>query len=148
MEWFDIIQTISVSGGVLYLLVDRFVRTKEQRGSDAAQMVQQVSDAFSKTLNTVMTYSQDVIEKMRENDVREEKRHQQTERRCEQLEQRFAEVAEDNELLKTVVNEAVNCKYLRAGNNKDCPVLTKNQKRLSARCKVVSCKSAERENLN
>ena len=82
MEWLDIIQKAIVSGGVLYLIADRFFRNPEQKGSDAAQMVKQVSEAFSKTLDTVMTYSQDVIDRMRENDAREEKRHLQTVQRC------------------------------------------------------------------
>lgn len=145
MEWLDILSTALMSGGILYLLIDRFARTKEQRGSDEAKMVQQVSEAYSKTLDTVMKYSQDVIEKMRENDEREDLRHQQTERRCEALERQVREVAEDNETLKTIVNEAVNCKYLKTGNNKECPVITKNQKRLSARCRTAGCRPQEKE---
>lgn len=37
MEWLDVLQKTIVSGGILYLLIDRFARTKEQKGSDAAQ---------------------------------------------------------------------------------------------------------------
>ena len=73
MEWLDILQKTLISGGVLYLLVDRFARTREQRGTDSAGMVQQIDSAFEKTLETVMTYSQGVIDKMRENDERDEK---------------------------------------------------------------------------
>lgn len=140
MEWLDIAQKILVGGGVVYLLVDRFARTREQRGSDAAQMVKQVAEAFEKTLNTVMTYTQDVIEKMREDRARDETRHQATEKRCEQVEKRLAEVIEDNEQLSAINNKAVECRYLKSGNNKDCPVLVENQKRLKARCKAV-CKN-------
>lgn len=145
MEWLDVISKALMSGGILYLLIDRFARTKEQRGEDAAKMVQQVSEAYSKTLDTVMTYSQDVIEKMRENVEREDLRHQQTERRCEALERQVREVADDNDTLKAIVNEAVNCKYLKTGNNKECPVITKNQKRLSARCRTAGCRPPEKE---
>lgn len=144
MEWLDILQKALVSGGVIYLLVDRFARTREQRGSDSANMVQQVAAAFEKTLNTVMTYSQGVIEKMRENDERDEKRHAQTERRCEELERKVKEIAEDNELLNSIVGEAVTCKHLKNGNNRDCPVIARNQKRLAARCRA-NCKSTEKE---
>lgn len=144
MEWLDIIQKALVSGGVLYLLVDRFARTREQRGSDAAQMVKQVAEAFEKTLDTVMTYTQGVIDKMREDSKRDEARHLATERRCEQVENRLAEVIEDNELLSTIANKAVDCRYLKTGNNKDCPVLAENQKRLKARCRAA-CKTIEKE---
>jgi cell shape-determining protein MreC len=144
MTWSDIIQTTLVSGGVLYLLVDRFVRTREQRGSDAAQMIKQVAEAFEKTLGTVTTYSQDVIEKMREDRRSEDKRHEQTERRCSQLEKRLEELAAENELLKAIFNQAFGCKFIKTGNNKDCPVLTENQKRMKARCKAA-CKPEEKE---
>lgn len=137
MEWLDIIQSAIVSGGVLYLIVDRFFRNPEQKGSDAAQMVKQVSEAFSKTLDTVMTYSQDVINKMRENDAREEKRHLQTVQRCEDLERKVATIAEDNEQLHNIVGKAVTCKHLKTGNNKDCPVIVENQKRLTTRCRAA-----------
>lgn len=143
MEWLDILQKTLISGGVLYLLVDRFARTREQRGADSAGMVQQIASAFEKTLETVMTYSQGVIDKMRENDERDEKRHAQTEKRCEDLERKVAEIAEDNELLNSIVGEAVTCKHLKNGNNRDCPVIARNQKRLAARCKA--CKPTEKE---
>lgn len=137
MEWLDILQKTIISGGVVYLLVDRFVRTKEQRGSDAAQMIKQVAEAFEKTLATVTTYTQSVIEKMREDNDRDDRRHLQTEKRCEQLETQMAELSEDNESLKTIVDKAPSCKFLKTGNNKDCPVITENQKRLKARCKAI-----------
>lgn len=145
MDWLDIIQKTIVSGGVLYLLVDRFARTKEQRGTDIAGMIQQVGAAFEKTLDTVMTYTQGVIEKMREDDVRDEKRHQLTEKRCDDLEHKVKELAEENALLNSIVNEAVNCKHLKGANNKDCPVLSRNQKRLTARCRAF-CKPDEKTN--
>lgn len=144
MEWLDVLQKTIVSGGILYLLIDRFARTKEQRGSDAAQMIKQVAEAFEKTLATTMTYSQDVIEKMREDRQGDDKRHEQTERRCTQLEKRLEEVAAENELLKAIFNQAFGCKFIKTGNNKDCPVLTENQKRLKARCKVA-CKPEEKD---
>ena len=137
MVWLDIIQKALVGGGVLYLLIDRFARTKEQKGSDAAQMIKQVAEAFEKTLNTVTTYTQSVIDKMREDNDRDDRRHQLTERRCEELERRLTDLSEDNELLKTIVNKAVSCNYLKTGNNKDCPVIAENQKRLKARCKAI-----------
>lgn len=146
MEWLDIFQKTLISGGVLYLLVDRFARTREQRGADSAGMVQQIASAFEKTLETVMTYSQGVIDKMRENDERDEKRHAQTEKRCEDLERKVAEIAEDNELLNSIVGEAVTCKHLKAGNNRDCPVIARNQKRLAARCRA-NCKSSTEKEL-
>ena len=143
MEWLDIIQKALVSGGVVYLLVDRFARTREQRGSDAAQMVKQVAEAFEKTLDTVMTYTQGVIDKMREDNKRDEARHLATEKRCEQVEKRLGEVIEDNELFSTIANKAVDCRYLKTGNNKDCPVLVENQKRLKTRCRAVCKNPAE-----
>ena len=139
MDWLDMIFRLAVSGGVLYLLVDRFARTKEQRGTDVANMVQQVAAAFEKTLSTVMTYTQGVIESMKKDSEHNEARHQQTEKRCSDLEQKVADVAADNELLNSIINEAVACKHLKSGNNKDCPVLNRNQKRLSARCRAI-CK--------
>ena len=144
MEWLDILQKALVSGGILYLLVDRFARTNEQRGSDAAQMIKQVAEAFEKTLGTVTTYTQEVIEKMRDDRRDAEKRHEQTEKRCEKLEGRLDEIEEENKLLKTILNQAFGCKFLKTGNNKDCPVLTENQKRLKAQCKVV-CRTTEKE---
>lgn len=143
MEWLDVLQKTIVSGGILYLLIDRFARTKEQRGSDAAQMIKQVAEAFEKTLGTITTYSQEVIEKMRDDRQSEDKRHEQTERRCTQLESRIEEVAAENELLKAIFNQAFGCKFIKTGNNKDCPVLTENQKRLKARCKAA-CKPEEK----
>ena len=144
MEWLETIKEVILGGGIVYLLIDRFARTKEQRGTDAAQMIKQVAEAFEKTLETVTKYTQEVIEKMRDDRRSEDKRHEQTERRCAQLEVRFEEIAADNELLKTIVNQAFGCKFLKTGNNKDCPVLTENQKRLKARCKAV-CKPDEKD---
>lgn len=144
MEWLDILQKALVSGSILYLLVDRFARTKEQKGSDAAQMIKQVAEAFEKTLGTITTYSQDVIEKMREDRRGEDKRHEQTERRCAQLESRIEDIAAENELLKAIFNQAFGCKFIKTGNNKDCPVLTENQKRLKVRCKAA-CKPEEKD---
>lgn len=144
MEWLDILQKTIISGGVLYLLIDRFARTKEQKGSDAAQMIKQVAEAFEKTLGTITTYSQEVIEKMREDRRSEDGRHEQTERRCTQLEKRLEELAAENELLKAIFNQAFGCKFIKTGNNKDCPVLTENQKRLKVRCKAA-CKPEEKD---
>lgn len=144
MEWLDVIYRLAVSGGVIYLLVDRFARTKEQRGTDAANMVQQVAIAFEKTLNTVMTYTQGVIENMKKDSEHNEARHQQTEKRCSELEQKISDVAADNDQLNSIINEAVGCKHLKSGNNKDCPVLSRNAKRLNARCRAM-CKT-EKEN--
>ena len=124
MEWLDILQKAIVSGGVIYLLVDRFARTNEQRGSDAAQMIKQVAEAFEKTLNTVTTYTQGVIEKMREDRLADDKRHELTEKRCEHLEIQIKEVTDDNEKLKSILSQAFGCKFLKTGDNKDCPVLS------------------------
>lgn len=143
MEWLEILQKALVSGGVIYLLIDRFARTREQRGSDAANMVQQVASAFEKTLDTVMTYFQSVVDKMREDNERDDKRHAQVEKRCEDLERQVKVVADDNEQLNAIMGEAVTCKHLKNGNNRDCPVLVRNQKRLAARCKA--CKPTEKE---
>lgn len=144
MDWLETIKEIILGGGIVYLLIDRFARTKEQRGTDAAQMIKQVAEAFEKTLATSTTYSQDVIEKMREDRRSEDKRHEQTERRCTQLERRLEELAAENELLKAIFNQAFGCKFIKTGNNKDCPVLTENQKRLKARCKAA-CKPEEKD---
>ena len=137
------------SGGILYLLIDRFARTPQQKGADSADMVVKISDAFDKTLQTVMHYSQEVIEKMkqdderaeqrdRENDERAEHRYRELETRYDRLEQRFNEKEADRELLTTIVGKAVDCKYLKAGHNNDCPVLRENQKRLAAKCKACA----------
>ena len=144
MEWLDILQKTVVSGGIIYLLIDRCARTNEQRGSDAAQMIKQVAEAFEKTLNTVTTYTQGVIEKMREDRLADDKRHELTEKRCEQLEIQIKEVTDDNEKLKSILSQAFGCKFLKTGDNKDCPVLSENQKRLKARCKAV-CRPNEKE---
>lgn len=133
------------TGGVLYLLVDRFARTPQQRGADSADMVSKISDAFDKTLQTTMRYSQEVIEKMKQDDERSERRYGELESRYERLERRFDEKEADRELLKNIVNRAVDCKYLKSGQNNECPVLRENQKRLAAKCKACAdTKSAEK----
>lgn len=133
------------TGGVLYLLVDRFARTPQQRGADSADMVSKISDAFDKTLQTTMRYSQEVIEKMKQDDERSERRYGELESRYERLERRFDEKEADRELLKNIVNRAVDCKYLKAGQNNECPVLRENQKRLAAKCRACAdTKSVER----
>lgn len=145
MDWSDWLALLS-QGGVLYLLADRFLRTKEQKGGAVAQMMSQMSDACSKTLETVTTYTQKVIDSMRLDRERDdhryavlEKRYDQQEARYERLEAKFEEAEEDRELMKTIINGAVNCTYLKTGDNKDCPVIKANQKRLSQRCKT--CKT-------
>lgn len=126
------------SGGILYLLIDRFARTPQQKGADSADMVSKISDAFDKTLQTTMRYSQEVIEKMKQDDERSEARYKDLEARYDRLERRFDQKEADRELLKTIVNRAVDCKFLRDGHNNDCPVLRENQKRLAAKCKACA----------
>lgn len=126
-------------GGVVYLLIDRFARTKEQKGTDAATMISQVSDAFSKTLETVMQYSTEVIEKMKKDEEHSEARYRDLESRYDKLEKRFDYEEQDHELLKNIVGKAVNCPLLKDRKNDDCPVINANQKRMSSKCKV--CKT-------
>lgn len=128
---------VAASGttGVLGMLAGRFLRTREQKGSDMADMLTKISEAFEKTLATTMKYSTDVIEKMRTDDERSEARYRELEARCMKLEQRLEDREADRELLKSIVNEAVNCKFLKSGRNDECPVIRENQKRLKARCK-------------
>ena len=149
MEWSDWLVVIT-NGGLLYLLVDRFFRTKEQKGSDGAKMLQQMTDACSKTLDTVTKYTQEVVSSMRSDREHDnlryqnlEKRYDQLEGRYDQLERRFEESEKDRDLMKTIINGAVNCVYLKTGSNKDCPVIKANQKRLAARCKA--CKTEEKQ---
>lgn len=137
------------SGGIIYLLIDRFARTPQQKGADSADMVAKISDAFDKTLQTVMHYSQDVIDKMKQNDEREEQRYRENDERAEhryrelearydRLEQRFNEKEADRESLKTIVGKAVDCKHLKSVHNNECPVIRENQKRLAAKCKACA----------
>lgn len=126
-------------GGVIYLLIDRFARTKEQKGVDSATMISQVSDAFSKTLETVMQYSTEVIEKMKKDEEHSEARYRDLESRYDKLEARFDYEEQDHELLKNIVGKAVNCPLLKDKKNDDCPVIRENQKRMSNKCKV--CKT-------
>lgn len=125
---------------MLYLLVDRFIRTPQQRGADTADMVGKIGDAFSKTLDTTMRYSQEVIDKMKQDDERSEQRYRDLEMRYDKLERRFAEKEIDREWLKGVVSKAIGCKFLKDGRNDECPVLRENQKRLTAKCKVCADK--------
>lgn len=125
---------------MLYLLVDRFIRTPQQRGADTADMVGKIGDAFSKTLDTTMRYSQEVIDKMKQDDERSEQRYRDLETRYDKLERRFAEKEIDREWLKGVVSKAIGCKFLKDGRNDECPVLRENQKRLTAKCKVCADK--------
>jgi hypothetical protein len=81
---------------------------------------------------------------MREDRLADDKRHELTEKRCEQLEIQIKEVTDDNEKLKSILSQAFGCKFLKTGDNKDCPVLSENQKRLKARCKAV-CRPNEKE---
>lgn len=150
MNWSDWLALLS-QGGVLYLLADRFFRTKEQKGGAAAQMMSQMSDACSKTLETVTKYTQEVIVSMRSDREHDNQRYQALERRYDQqearyerLEAKFEEAEEDRELMKTIINGAVTCTYLKTGDNKDCPVIKANQKRLTTRCKT--CKTQDKKN--
>lgn len=134
----NVVQWLGVllgGGGVIYLIVDRFFRTKEQKGQDAAQMISQVSDAFSKTLDTVMQYSTEVIEKMKKDEEHSEARYRELETRYDKLEKRFDMEEVDHELLKNIVGKAVNCPLLKDKKNEDCPVIRENQKRMNHKCK-------------
>ncbi len=142
----EILTVLLGGGGIAYLLVDRFARTREQRGADSADMISKVSEAFDKTLQTSMRYSQEVIEKMRSDDERSEARYRELEARYAKLEQRFEEQETDLALLKSVVGKAVTCKYLKTARNEDCPVIRENQKRLTAKCRA--CKTDEKTNKN
>lgn len=133
------------SGGILYLLIDRFARTTQQKGADSADMVSKISDAFDKTLQTTMRYSQEVIEKMKQDDERSERRYRDLESRYDKLERRFDEKEADRELLKKIVGRAVDCKYLKAGRNTECPVLRENQKRLASKCKTCADEQQKNE---
>lgn len=123
-------------GSVGALLVDRFLRTREQKGSDTADMVTKISEAFDRTLETTMRYSQEVIDKMKQDDERSEARYRELELRYDKLERRFDEKEADRERLKMIVGKAVTCKHLRSGRNDDCPVIRENQKRLAAKCRT------------
>lgn len=138
LQWGTMIVGLLSSGGILYLLIDRFARTPQQKGADSADMVSKISDAFDKTLQTTMRYSQEVIEKMKQDDERSERRYAELESRYDKLERRFDEKESDRELLKTIVGRAVDCKYLKAGHNNECPVLRENQKRLAAKCRACT----------
>lgn len=145
LQWGTMIVGLLSSGGILYLLIDRFARTPQQKGADSADMVSKISDAFDKTLQTTMRYSQEVIEKMKQDDERSERRYAELERRYaelesryDKLEKRFDEKEAEIELLKTIVERAVNCKFLKDGHNNDCPVLRENQKRLAAKCRACT----------
>lgn len=140
MDWIQIISIVCGGGSIVYLLVDRFVRTPQQRGADTADMVSKISDAFSKTLDTTMRYSQEVIDKMKQDDERSEQRYRELETRYDKLERRFSEKETDREWLKGVVSKAIGCKFLKDGRNDDCPVLRENQKRLAAKCRVCADK--------
>lgn len=126
-------------GGVVYLLISRFARTKEQKGSDAAEMIKQVSEAFEKTLSTVMEYSTSIIEKMKKDEEHSEERYRELESRYDRLEKRFDFEEADHELLKNIVGKAINCPLLKDRKNDDCPVVKENQKRLTSKCKA--CKT-------
>lgn len=129
--------------GLLGMLAGRFLRTREQKGSDSAEMIAKVADAFEKTLATTMTYSTQVIEKMRaDNDVSEARYHA-LELRFAKLEVRVEESEADRDLLKSIVNEAVTCKHLKDGRNEDCPVIRGNNKRLKARCRKCATQKNE-----
>lgn len=138
LQWGTMIVGLLSSGGILYLLIDRFARTPQQKGADSADMVSKISDAFDKTLQTTMRYSQEVIEKMKQDDERSERRYTELESRYDKLEKRFDEKESDRELLKTIVGRAVDCKFLKDGHNNDCPVLRENQKRLAAKCRACT----------
>lgn len=131
-------------GSIGYLLADRFLRTPEQKGEDAAQMISQVSDAFSKTLDTVMQYSTGVVEKMKKDEEYAEARHRELEVRYERLEARFDYEEADHELLKNIVAKAVNCPLIKDKTNDDCPVIKENTKRLSNKCKQCKPKTQEK----
>ena len=132
-------------GGVIYLLIDRFARTKEQKGVDSATMISQVSDAFSKTLETVMQYSTEVIEKMKKDEEHSEARYRDLESRYGKLEARFDYEEQDHELLKNIVGKAVNCPLLKDKKNDDCPVIRENQKRMSNKCKVCKTDKTQKQ---
>ena len=140
MDWIQVISIVCGGGSIVYLLVDRFVRTPQQRGADTADMVSKISDAFSKTLDTTMRYSQEVIDKMKQDDERSEQRYRDLETRYDKLERRFNEKEVDREWLKGTVGKAVECKFLKNGHNDECPVICENQKRLAAKCKVCTDK--------
>ena len=132
MDWIQIISIVCGGGSIVYLLVDRFVRTPQQRGADTADMVSKISDAFSKTLDTTMRYSQEVIDKMKQDDERSEQRYRELETRYDKLERRFSEKETDR-------------KFLKDGRNDDCPVLRENQKRLAAKCRVCADKPEKKQ---
>lgn len=132
-------------GGVIYLLIDRFARTKEQKGVDSAIMISQVSDAFSKTLETVMQYSTEVIEKMKKDEEHSEARYRDLESRYDKLEARFDYEEQDHELLKNIVGKAVSCPLLKDKKNDDCPVIRENQKRMSNKCKVCKTDKTQKQ---
>lgn len=140
----DVVQWLGLllgGGSIGYLIVDRFFLTKEQKGQETAKMISQVSDAFSKTLDTVMQYSTEVIEKMKKDEEHSELRYRDLESRYEKLEKRFDYEEADHELLKNIVGKAVNCPLLKDKKNDDCPVIKENQKRMSQKCKV--CKPSK-----
>lgn len=146
--WLQWITVIFGAGGVGYLLIDRFARTREQKGSDSADMESKISDAFDKTLQTTMRYSQEVIDKMKQDDERNERRYKELEVRYAKLETRFDEKEADREYLKEIVSRSVECKFLKEGHNNECPVLRGNQKRLAAKCKSCSDKVEEKRKAN
>ena len=125
----------SGTSGIIGVLAGRFFRTREQKGTDSAEMIAKVADAFEKTLATTMTYSTTVIEKMRADNDISEARYHTLEQRFAKLEVRVEESEADRDLLKRIVNDAVSCKYIKEGRNEDCPVIRGNIKRLKARCK-------------
>lgn len=131
----------SGTSGILGVLTGRFFRTREQKGSDAAEMIAKVSDAFEKTLATTMTYSNKVIEKMRTDNESSEARYSALEMRFAKLEERFFESENDRELLKGIVGDAAACKFLKSGRNEECPVIRGNIKRLKARCRKCDPKT-------
>lgn len=135
MEWVQWLGILFGGGSIGYLLVDRFLRTPEQKEGAVAQLISQVTDAFSKTLDALMEHSTGVIEKMKKDEEYSEARYRDLEARYEKLEARFDYEEEDHELLKNIVGKAVNCPLLKDKKNDDCPVIRENQKRMNQKCK-------------
>lgn len=122
-------------GSFGYLLINRFFRTPEQKGSDAADMVRKTAEAFKETLETVSEYNKGVIESMRTNSESLTKDYNDLRERFSKMEKKLERNENERELMEHIISGANGCPFLVNRDNNRCPVIKENRERVVAKCK-------------
>lgn len=134
-EYLETAIRLLCEGGVFFFLAKTFLRTKEQKGVDVANMVSETSKAFKETLDNVMNYNKEVISELRGDAEIRKARYDELQGEYRKLSLKLENNENDRSKMEMLLSEAYTCKHLRGKSYESCPIISGNCKRIADKCK-------------